>query len=126
MPNKEGRYNRQEVLDSRLPYFIPRSQRWNGEQYDFAVLLSKTRCRELGVPIMENGEQPSAFLYSPNAGRGTNDLDHRYHALYDRTDAYEEIKDRLHPREIMGDPPNDEDEDFCEYCRKPGKYCDCP
>ncbi|MEK4882589.1 MULTISPECIES: hypothetical protein [Paenibacillus] len=108
MPNKEGRYNRQEVLESKLPYFIPRSQRWNGEQYTFAVLLSKTRCKELGVPILGDGhEQPSAFLYAPNAGRGTNDLDHRYHALYDRTDAYEAIKARLHPREIMGTRPED-------------------
>lgn len=127
MPNKEGRYNREEVLESKLPYFIPRSQRWNGKIYTFAVLLSKTRCKELGVPILNDGhEQPSAFLYSPNAGRGTNDLDHRYHALYDRTDAYEDIKDRLHPREVIGDPPNDEYEVYCEHCRKPGKYCDCP
>ncbi|OBZ15874.1 hypothetical protein A8L34_27905 [Bacillus sp. FJAT-27264] len=102
MPNKEGRFNRQEVKDSGLPYFIPRSGKWNGETYSFAVLLSKTRCKELHVPVMEEGEQPAAFLYSANAGAGTNDTGHRYHALYDRTDAYTLIKDRLLPREIMG------------------------
>ncbi|AHV96120.1 hypothetical protein [Paenibacillus sabinae] len=103
MPNEQGRYNRQEVIESGLPYFIPRSGKWNGNTYPFAVLLSKTRCKELGVPILSNGhENPSAFLYSANAGAGTNDTDHRYYALYDRTDAYEEIKDKLYPREIMG------------------------
>ncbi|MNI37182.1 hypothetical protein D3C73_912620 [compost metagenome] len=105
MPNEQGRFNRQEVLESGLPYFIPRTGRWNGTTYPFAVLLSKTRCKELGVPILMDGhEKPSAFLYSANAGAGTNDTNHRYHALYDRTDAYEEIKDRLHKREIMGTP----------------------
>lgn len=103
MPNEQGRYNRQEVIDSGLPYFIPRSGQWNGNTYPFAVLLSKTRCKELGVPILDNShEAPSAFLYSANAGAGTKDNTHRYHALYDRTEAYDEIKDKLYPREIMG------------------------
>lgn len=103
VPNKEGRYNRQEVINSGLPYFIPRSSQWNGNIYPFAVLLSKTRCKELKAPILDNGhEKPSAFIYAANAGRGTDDLNHRYIALYDRTDAYEEIKDKLFPREIMG------------------------
>lgn len=101
MPNEQGRFNRQEVLESGLPYFIPRTGRWNGGTYPFAVLLSKTRCRELGVPIMENGEQPSAFLYAANAGSGTSDNQHRYYPLFDRTDAYKEIKDKLYTREIM-------------------------
>lgn len=105
MPNKDGRYNKVEVLESGLPYFIPRSNRWEGKQYLFAVLLSKTRCKELGVPILSNGlERPSAFLFSANAGTGTNDKTHRYVPLYDRTEAYNEIKDKLYPREIMGDP----------------------
>lgn len=108
MPNTQGRFNRQEVLESGLPYFIPRTGQWNGKTYPFAVLLSKTRCKELGVPIMEKGEQPSAFLYAANAGSGSNDNQHRYYALYDRTDAYPEIKDKLHPREIMGTVPDAE------------------
>lgn len=101
MPNEQRRYNRQEVIESGLPYFIPRTGKWNGKVYPFAVLLSKTRCKELGVPIMVNGEQPSAFLYAANAGSGTGDKQHRYYALYDRTDSYAEIKSKLHPREIM-------------------------
>lgn len=103
MPNKQGRYNKAEVLDSGLPYYIPRSNRWEGQTYPFAILLTKTRCKKLGVPILSNGlEGPSAFLFSANAGTGTDDKKHRYIPLYDRTDAYYEIKDKLYPREIMG------------------------
>ncbi|MEK5357769.1 hypothetical protein [Paenibacillus sp. FSL L8-0709] len=56
------------------------------------------------APITENGEQPSAFLYSPNAGRVTNDTCHRYYDLYDRTEVYMIIKEKLIAREVMGTP----------------------
>jgi len=103
MPNKQGRYTKQEVLESGLPYYIPRSKRWEGKGYSFAILLTKTRCQKLGVPILGtlHAEAPSAFLYSANAGAGTPDTQHRYVALYDRTDAYPEIKDKLLPWEMM-------------------------
>ncbi|GGF72200.1 hypothetical protein GCM10010912_16640 [Paenibacillus albidus] len=92
MPNEQGRYNKSEVLKSALPYFIPRSNRWEGKLYSFAVLLTMTRCKKLGVPILSReSEAPSAFLYSANAGAGISDNQHRYIALYDRTDAYESI-----------------------------------
>lgn len=45
MTNIEGRYNRQEVLESGLPFFVQRSGKWLGNIYPFAVLLSKTRCK---------------------------------------------------------------------------------
>lgn len=101
--NKDGRYSLQEVMDSGLPYYVARSGNWLGKTYPFAVLLTKTRCLELKIPILPEGrEKPSAFLYVPLLGRGTNDTSKRYVGLYDRTEAYEEIKDRLYPREIMG------------------------
>ncbi|MNC11593.1 hypothetical protein D3C75_592940 [compost metagenome] len=101
------RFSLKEVMDSGLPYYVTRSGNWLGNKYPFAVLLSKTRCKELGVPILPEGrEKPSAFLYVPLLGRGTKDNSKRYVGLYDRTDAYDEIKDRLHPREIMGTRPD--------------------
>lgn len=106
MPNEQGRYNKEEVLASGLPYYIPRSKRWEGKCYSFAVLLTKSRCQQLGVPELLNGhEMPSAYLYVAIAGRGTNDLNHRYVGLYDRSDAWEILKNRLLPKEIMGMPP---------------------
>ncbi|MEK5163160.1 hypothetical protein NYE69_12585 [Paenibacillus sp. FSL R5-0527] len=105
MPNVQGRFTKEEVIQTGLPYYIPTSNRWTHEPYEFAVLLSKTRCKQLGIPILSSGrEKPSAFLWSPAAGTGTSDLTHRYVPLYDRTDAYNEIKDKLYPREIMGTP----------------------
>lgn len=103
MPNEKGWFTKQEVLETGLPYYIPRSDRWTDEPYSFAVLLSKTRCKVLGVPILESGrESPSAFRYSAAAGTGTNDNKHRFIPLYDRTDAYHLIKDQLYENEIMG------------------------
>ncbi|WP_438498576.1 hypothetical protein [Paenibacillus sp. IHBB 3054] len=102
MPNEQGRYNKSEVLESGLPYFIPRSNRWEGKLYSFAVLLTMTRCNKLGVPILSRtSETPYAFLYSANAGAGTSDTQHRYVALYDRTYAFGVIKDKLLPHEVM-------------------------
>lgn len=105
MPNAKGWYTKEEVLETGLPYYIPASDRWTNTPYPFAVLLSRSRCEKLGVPILSNGyEKPSAFRYSAAAGTGTDDKKHRYVPLYDRTDAYEEIKDKLLKYEIMGDP----------------------
>ncbi|MCM3492871.1 hypothetical protein M4D52_05375 [Paenibacillus lactis] len=109
MPNKKGWYTKEEVLETGLPYFIPSSKRWTDTPYPFAVLLTKSRCDELGIPILASGrEMPSAFRYLALAGRGTNeDKRYRYAPLYDRTDAYHLIKDQLYPHEIMGDPDNE-------------------
>lgn len=104
MPNKEGRYSGIEVAATGLPVYIPSSKRWNKEPYKLAVLLSRSRCKYFEVPILIDGaELPSAFLYSANAGMGTNDLGHRYVPLYDRTDVFvSEIGlDKLIDREIM-------------------------
>ena len=104
MPNEKGWFSKQEVLDTGLPYFIPASRRWTAVPYEFAVLLTKTRCERLGVPILSSGrENPSAFRYTASAGTGRSSEDKRYRyiPLYDRTDAYELLKEELYPYEIM-------------------------
>lgn len=105
MPNKEGRYNRTEVIDSGLPYWVNPARGWTHKPYPFAVLITKSRCKEFGVPILSNGhEKPSAFRYAAAAGTGTGDNQHRYYALYDRTEAFLAgaiDKNKLFPFEIM-------------------------
>ncbi|WCF11586.1 hypothetical protein NDS46_30020 (plasmid) [Paenibacillus thiaminolyticus] len=106
MPNEKGWYSKEEVLETGLPYYIPASKRWTKEPYEFAVLLTKSRCKEFGVPILRNGhEKPSAFRYAAAAGTGTDDKTHRYFPLYDRTDVFKsgelDSKD-LYEHEIMG------------------------
>jgi hypothetical protein len=104
VPNKEGRYNREEAYGSGLPIYIPNSKRWTHTPYEFAVLISRSRCNHFGVPALSDGkEKPSALLYAANAGMGTNDLKHRYVPLYDRTSVFvNEIGlKELIPREIM-------------------------
>lgn len=101
MPNKEGRYNKLEVQHSGLPVYIPRSRRWTSKPYRFAVLMSKNRCQHFGCPVKPD-EFPAAFLFSSNAGAGTNDQRHRYYPLYDRTEAMSGNESaRLYPHEIM-------------------------
>ena len=103
MPNYKGWYTKEEVLETGLPYYIPSSKRWTDTPYAFAVLLTKSRCSDLGVPIMTSGEKPSAFKYIALAGSGTNDdKRYRYAPLYDRTEVHDLIKDRLYGHEIMG------------------------
>lgn len=120
MPNEKGWYNKEEVLATGLPYYIPRSGRWTHEPYDFAVLLTKSRCKGFGIPILckMGYEAPSAFRYAAAAGTGTDDKLHRYIPLYDRTDVFEhgEISmSKLYDHEIMGSLDKSEaDEEGCE------------
>ncbi|ETT32153.1 MULTISPECIES: hypothetical protein [unclassified Paenibacillus] len=103
MPNDAGRYSKEEVIASGLPYYIPKSKRWTHTPYPFAILISKSRCERFGMPILGSGrEKPSAFLYSASAGTGTDDKKHRYIPLYDRTSALSGDESiRLYPHEIM-------------------------
>jgi len=107
MPNDKGWYTKAEVEETGLPYYIPRSKRWTHKPYPFAVLLSKSRCKELGIPILSSGrEKPSAFRYAAAAGTGSGDNQHRFIPLYDRTDVYEagEISlEELFDYEVMKD-----------------------
>ena len=106
MPNEKGWYSKNEVLETGLPYYIPASKRWTHEPYPFAVLLTKSRCREFGIPILSSGnEKPSAFRYAAAAGTGTDDKTHRYYPLYDRTSVFvsgELSMNLLYEHEIMG------------------------
>lgn len=106
MPNSKGWYTKEEVLETGLPYYNSLSKRWTKEPYAFAVLLTKSRCDALKIPILGSGrEKPSAFRHIALAGVGTNDdKRYRYAPLYDRTDAYYLIKDQLYRHEIMGSP----------------------
>ncbi|BFH11209.1 hypothetical protein P4K96_01040 [Bacillus cereus] len=104
MPNKKGWYTKEEVEATGLPYYIPASRRWTAKPYPFAVLLTKSRCKELKMPILASGrEKPSAFRYAAAAGTGgsTEDKQYRYIPLYDRTAAYHEVKEELYDHEIM-------------------------
>jgi len=84
LPNEIGWYTKDEVQATGLPYWITASKRWTHAPYDFAILLSRSRCKELGAPILSNGyEHPIAFRYA-SAAQGQ----HRYIPLYDRTDLY--------------------------------------
>jgi len=106
MPNEKGWYTKEEVLETGLPYYIPTSKRWTHSPYPFAVLLSKSRCEKLGVPILSSGREfPSAFRYKSSAGTGKSNTDKRYRyiPLYDRTDAYDAIKEKLFEHEMMGE-----------------------
>lgn len=96
MPNDIGWYSKEEMLETGLPYFI---SSWSHEPYDFALLLTKTRCASLKMPILRSGrEKPSAFYYN-NAPNHK----YRYIPLYDRTDAFDEVRDvEFKPYEIMG------------------------
>ncbi len=104
MPNAKGWHTKEEVLETGLPYWT--GKRWTVEPYAFAVLLTKSRCKESGIPILRNGhEKPSAFRYAAAAGTGTGDNKHRYFPLYDRTDVFvsgDIAIDRLYPHEMMG------------------------
>lgn len=107
MPNEKGWHTKEEVLESGLPYYIPASRRWTSTPYPFAVLLTKSRCKEFRNPILSNGnEKPSAFRYSAAAGTGESSEQKRYRyiPLYDRTSLLEsgEISiEQLHDHEIM-------------------------
>ncbi len=105
MPNEKGWYTKEEVLETGLPYYNTTTKRWTDERYEFAVLLTKSRCKELRIPILSNGnEKPSAFRYAAGSGVGTGDSKHRFFPLYDRTEVFEgEIgMVVLYPHEIMG------------------------
>ncbi|AYB48169.1 MULTISPECIES: hypothetical protein [Paenibacillus] len=48
--NKKGWYAKEEVLETRFPYYNSISKRWTDTPYPFAVLLTKSRCNDLGDP----------------------------------------------------------------------------
>jgi hypothetical protein len=110
MPNDKGWYTKEEMLQTGLPYWKPKiwytkeggmnEPGWSHKPYEYAVLLTKSRCKELGMPILEEGrEKPSAFLYINAPGNK-----YRYVPLYDRTSVFQsgELSENiLKPHEIM-------------------------
>lgn len=90
-------YTKEEALATGLPCYISDNKGWTFQPYDFAVLLSQSRCEKFEIPILSSGrELPSAFRYE--------NVD-RYYPLYDRTDVFAsgelDMKD-LYDYEIMG------------------------
>ncbi|MDB5056146.1 MAG: hypothetical protein JWM44_4196 [Bacilli bacterium] len=86
MPNKVGWMTKAEVLETGLPYFFNKDNiaGWSSKAYTFAVLISKTRCKGFGCPILSNGmEKPSAYRYVNSPGHS-----YRYVPLYDRTEFF--------------------------------------
>lgn len=87
MPNEKGWYSKEEADATGLPVWIKRHSmqpgQWTHKPYDFAVLLTRSRCKELGMPALRNGrESPSAFRYKNSGSQ------YRYIPLYDRTDVF--------------------------------------
>lgn len=105
MPNAKGWFTKEEAVKTGLPYFIPSSRRWTSRPYEFAVLLSKSRCEHFGKAIAD-GEDPVAFRYNSSAGIGgsRDEKSFRYVPLYDRTQFFQEngldVKN-LFPYELM-------------------------
>ncbi|MNC45171.1 hypothetical protein D3C75_941190 [compost metagenome] len=108
MPDKRGWMQKKEAEESGLPIYYPAGKgRWTKKPYTIAVLLTRTRCQQLGVPAMSpDSESPSALLYKALSGSKVDDR-YRYVPLYDRTEAYPLIKNQLNPSEIMESPDND-------------------
>lgn len=107
MPNEKGWYTKEEALATGLPLWIKvdsyKPGRWTAEPYAHAVLLTRTRCKRLGMPALRNGnEAPCAFKYN-NAVSSS----YRYVPLYDRTDVFESGElpySILYEGEMMGRP----------------------
>lgn len=100
MPNEKGWWTKEEMLETELPCYNPITEKWSHIPYDLAVLLTRSRCKQLKMPALRNGyEKPSAFFYNNKP----NDK-YRYVPLYDRTDvliAGEIARSELYDREIM-------------------------
>lgn len=104
MPNIKGWYSKEEFLETGLPCYFPASDQWTHTPYDWAVLLTKSRCEQLGVPILGSGREfPSAFRFLGMGafGETREDEGFDYIPLYDRTDAFELLRDSLLNSELM-------------------------
>lgn len=88
MPNEKGWCTKEEALAAGLPLWIKvdsfKPGRWTAEPYKHAVLLTRTRCKQLGMPALRTNEAPCAFKYN-NAENSS----YRYVPLFDRTDVFE-------------------------------------
>lgn len=103
--NEKGWLTKASAYATGLPIWIrtdsTKPGHWTSEPYSFAVLLTKTRCQKLGMPILQRGrEKPSAYRYAQAAASP-----YRYVPLYDRTSVFESGElsvDLLQDGEIMG------------------------
>lgn len=108
MTNEKGWLTKEEAYASGLPIFIKTDStkpgRWTHEPYSHAVLLTKTRCKQLKMPTLDSGrEVPVALRYAQGAASS-----YRYVPLYDRTSVFvsgELPYSILQDGEIMGAYP---------------------
>ncbi|MFD1777043.1 hypothetical protein [Paenibacillus rhizophilus] len=71
MPNKKGWLTKNEMMDTGQPCFIPDAAgaltgRWFGTPPLGGILLTATRCKQLGCPVKTN-EYAVAYFYSAAA-----------------------------------------------------------
>lgn len=105
MPNEKGWLTKDEAIATGLPIFIKKDStrpgRWTQEPYGHAVLLTKTRCAQLKMPILDSGrEAVVAYRYAQGAASS-----YRYVPLYDRTSVFESGElpySILNDGEVMG------------------------
>lgn len=88
MTNEKGWLTKEEAYATGLPIFIKSDSQktgyWTSKPYDHAVLMTRTRCKQLKMPALRNGEAAVAYRYAQGAMSS-----HRYVPLYDRTDVFE-------------------------------------
>jgi hypothetical protein len=58
-------FTRDEVEQTGLPFYT--GHRWFGTVQHFCILMTKSRCKELDVPVVDD-EMPVFSLYSQWAG----------------------------------------------------------
>lgn len=105
MPNEKGWYTKEEAQETGLPIWIKADSmkpgRWTTEPYEHAVLLTRTRCKQLGVPALSVGrEMPSALRYN-----NAENSKYRYVPLFERTSVFtsgELSYSLLQDGEVMG------------------------
>lgn len=89
MPDNKGWLTKDDAHATGLPIWIKQNSqmpgRWTDDPYKHAVLLTKTRCKELKIPVLNDGmEAPCAFRYANGALSS-----YRYVPLFDRTSVFE-------------------------------------
>lgn len=79
--DRDGWLNRAEMIAAGKPFFNPVLKKWMGSFSDMHILMSRSRCKEIGMPV-KPGEEAVAYRLI-NSASGSR----RWMPLYDRTAA---------------------------------------
>lgn len=95
MPDRRGRYTRNEMMDTGAACFVPDAPgaltgRWYGEPPMDGIILTRRRCAALGAPVQDR-EYPVAFIY-----RIEIKDDYRYVPFYHRQPGQLDLKKTRH------------------------------